>query len=115
MPTSSSFDVIIVGAGSAGCVFARRLSDEGNLRVALLEAGGDPDPILSRIPGAAPGRSIQDPTGAFVRCRRRAYTTASSTIPEGGSSAQTSQIRRATVAAAGIPFRSRSLTISATC
>ncbi len=41
-----NFDVLIVGAGSAGCVLAARLSENPNLRVGLIEAGGpatDPD------------------------------------------------------------------------
>jgi len=49
-----TFDTIIVGAGSAGCVLANRLSADRSRRVLLLEAGGwDRSPLIS-LPMAAP-------------------------------------------------------------
>ncbi|HTI03636.1 MAG TPA: choline dehydrogenase [Acidisoma sp.] len=48
----SSFDYIIVGAGSAGCVLANRLTEDGKTTVLVLEFGGSDSSIFIQMPAA---------------------------------------------------------------
>ena len=56
----TEYDYIIVGAGSAGCVLANRLTASGRHRVLLLEAGGSDRSFWIRVP-IGYGRTFNDP------------------------------------------------------
>ncbi|RBY91011.1 GMC family oxidoreductase [Blastococcus sp. TF02A-30] len=67
MGVQEEYDVVVVGAGSAGCALAGRLSEDPSLKVLLLEAGGS-DKLLE----------VQAPAGLYKVWRTRRdwnYTT----------------------------------------
>jgi choline dehydrogenase-like flavoprotein len=61
LPDGAAFDILIVGAGSAGCVLAGRLSEDPALRVGLIEAGPPDTSVLIHCPA---GLALLAQTGA---------------------------------------------------
>jgi hypothetical protein len=65
-----NYDIIVVGSGSAGSVVAKRLSENRNWTVLLLEAGPD-EPFVSEIPlSAAIVATIKDVNWNYKTARQ---------------------------------------------
>lgn len=77
MSSFMHFDYIIIGAGSAGCVLAARLSQNPNNSVCLLEAGGPDNSVL-----------IQAPMGVAAMLPTKINNWAFKTIPQKGLNAR---------------------------
>jgi len=69
----NEFDYVVVGAGSAGCAVAARLSEDSSARVCLVEAGGSGRSIL-----------IDTPALLAVTVPRRIHNWAFETVPQAG-------------------------------
>ena len=71
--TEMKFDYVIVGAGSAGCVLAARLSEDPSVSVCLLEAGGPDSSVL-----------IHAPAGVVAMVPTKINNYAYETVPQPG-------------------------------
>jgi choline dehydrogenase len=70
---NNTFDYIVVGGGSAGCVIASRLSEDPTISVCLIEAGGSDASVL-----------IQAPVGMVAMLPTRINNWAFQTVPQPG-------------------------------
>ena len=75
---NQSFDYIVVGGGSGGCVVAGRLSEDPNLTVCVLEAGGHGNGLVVNVPA-----------GAVAMMPTRINNWAFDTVPQAGLGGRT--------------------------
>jgi len=85
MPKAATNDFVILGAGSAGCALARRLSDREDVRVLLVEAGTEDDD---------PG--IADPS-AYFGLWESSYSWRYETLPQPGTAMRSHRCPRGKV------------------
>ncbi|HEY2256092.1 MAG TPA: GMC family oxidoreductase N-terminal domain-containing protein, partial [Variovorax sp.] len=71
--TTDAFDYVVVGGGSAGCVVASRLSEDPEVTVCLLEAGGTDASVL-----------VQAPAGVALTLPTHIKNWAFQTVPQKG-------------------------------
>ncbi len=96
-------DIIIVGAGTAGCVLAARLSERSDLRVLLIEAGGTDRRPDVMIPGAASRLHRSACDWGFYTTPQPALSDRSIYVPRGkvlGGSGSTNTL----IAVRGVPL-----------
>jgi len=88
--SEAEYDYIIVGAGSSGCVIARRLLDAKAGKILLLEAGGDDTPMYLKMPAGVPMAMANHTWGYMSEPQpetlNRPLTLAQGKVVGGGSS-----------------------------
>lgn len=87
-----SFDYVIVGAGSAGCVLAARLSQDPACSVALLEAGGEDQSRAARQPNQWPLLWDRAEAWGYATTLQAGYNMRSIPCPRGKALGGTSAI-----------------------